>query len=58
MSHRVYCFGNWMYKVPRRGWVERWDPYAKTWRPVAVCASRKDGRRLAALDAYRRGVNP
>lgn len=54
---RIHAFGQWKYRVSRRK-VEVWDPVTKTWRLVLDVHYQRDGRYAAALDAYRRGLNP
>lgn len=54
---KVYSLGQWKYRVSRRK-VEVWDPVTKTWRHVMDVRYQRDGRDAAALDAYKRQVNP
>lgn len=57
---RLYSFGQYTYKLQRDGgWrVFRWDPLSVSWLFVDSAGSKREGRRVAAADAYAKGINP
>lgn len=57
----LFSYGQWTYKVTtpvRRRVVLRWDPILNQWQTVGAAGSKREARRLAARDAYARGLNP
>lgn len=55
--YRIYSYGQWRYRITNRQ-VDRWDPFGERWLTIGKVASRRDGRHMAAGDAYARGLNP